>query len=80
MLVISVKPGDYFVVGDDIVVQAVECGSVFRLAIQAPKDVPILRGAVYEEERPTPKCVVSQRQKIEERQKKHNDPFWYLAD
>lgn len=79
MLVISVKPGDYFVVGDNIVVQIAECGPVVRLAVQAPKDVPILRGAVYEEQNPTPPCVVHQRQKIEERQKKLRDPFWYAT-
>lgn len=77
MLTISIKPGEYFVVGEDIVVQAVECGSVFRLAIQAPRELSILRGELYEEDHPTPPCVVHQRQKIAQRQKK--DPLWYAA-
>ena len=47
MLVLGVKPGDYLVVGEDVVVQVAECGSVVRLAIQAPKDMPVLRGPVY---------------------------------
>ena len=77
MLTIAVKPGEYFVVGDDIVVQVVECGSVFRLAVQAPRELPILRGELYEEDHPTPPCVVHQRKKIAQRQKK--DPLWYTA-
>jgi|GluameStandDraft_1065615.scaffolds.fasta_scaffold138848_2 carbon storage regulator len=76
MLVLGVKPGDYLVVGEDVVVQVAECGSVVRLAIQAPKDMPVLRGPVYEETHPTPPCVVRQRQKLAER--REDDPFWYL--
>ena len=78
MLVLGVKPGDYLVLGDDVVVQVAEVGNVVRLAIQAPREMPVLRGAVYEEDHPTPACVVRQRQKLAERLEQEGDPFWYL--
>nr|WP_325211763.1 carbon storage regulator [uncultured Oscillibacter sp.] len=77
MLVLAVKQGDYLVLGEDVVVQVAEIGNVIRLAIQAPKDMPVLRGGVYEETYPTPPCVVRQRRKLAERQEE--DRFWYLS-
>lgn len=50
MLVIGRKPGEYIMIGDNIKVKVVksEQGDL-RLAIEAPKDVPIIRGEIYEE-------------------------------
>jgi carbon storage regulator len=49
MLVLGRKPGEYVVIDDKIIVKVVksEAGDL-RLAIDAPKDVPIVRGEVYE--------------------------------
>lgn len=51
MLVIGRKPGEYVVIGDNIKVKVVksEEGDL-RLAIDAPRDVRIVRGELYEEE------------------------------
>jgi len=49
MLVLGRKPGEYVLIGSDIMVKVVksEEGDL-RLAIDAPKNVNILRGEVYE--------------------------------
>lgn len=51
MLVIGRKPGEYVVIGDNIKVKVVksEEGDL-RLAIDAPRDIRIVRGELYEEE------------------------------
>ncbi|RMD04336.1 carbon storage regulator [Clostridium autoethanogenum] len=51
MLVLGRKPGEYIVIGDNIKVKVVksEAGDL-RLAIDAPRDVKITRGEVWEEE------------------------------
>lgn len=50
MLVIGRKPGEYIMIGGEIKVKVVkgENGSI-RLAIDAPRDLVITRGEVYEE-------------------------------
>lgn len=49
MLVLGRKPGDYIVIRDDIVVKVVKSDDGhLRLAIDAPKDVSIVRGELYE--------------------------------
>ena len=49
MLILQRKEGESLLIGEDveITVLAVEAGRV-RLAIQAPREVPVLRGAVLE--------------------------------
>lgn len=60
MLRISMKPGEYFTVGSDTVVQFDRLrGDRAHLIITAPREVPILRGAVLEREGgQRPDCVV----------------------
>ena len=49
MLSLMLKEGEYLTIGEDIVVQVFpDSKSRVRLAIKAPKDVPILRGDVRE--------------------------------
>lgn len=49
MLCISLKPGEYFTVGNDTVVQMDRLsGDRVHLTITAPREVPILRGEVLE--------------------------------
>lgn len=52
MLVLGRKPGEYIVIGDNIKVKVIksEAGDL-RLAIDAPRDVEITRGEVWEEQR-----------------------------
>ncbi|MDX9872630.1 MAG: carbon storage regulator [Clostridia bacterium] len=51
MLVLGRKPGEYVVIDDKIIVKVVrsEKGDL-RLAIEAPKELNIIRGEVYEAE------------------------------
>lgn len=49
MLCISMKAGEYFVIGEDTVVQYDRLsGDRVHLTINAPREVPILRGDVLE--------------------------------
>lgn len=59
MLRISMKIGQYFTVGDDTVVQYDNLtGERVHLTINAPREVPILRGEVLERNgQPRPACV-----------------------
>lgn len=49
MLVLGRKPGEYVRIGENIIVKVVrsEDGDL-RLAIDAPKDINIVRGEIYE--------------------------------
>ena len=48
MLTLGRKPGEYVVIGDNIIVKVIKSNDGLRLAIDAPKDVPIIRGELYE--------------------------------
>ncbi|MDD4296289.1 MAG: carbon storage regulator [Ruminiclostridium sp.] len=49
MLVIGRKPGEYVLIGSDIMVKVVKSADGdLRLAIDAPREINILRGEVYE--------------------------------
>lgn len=51
MLVIGRKPGEYIMIGDDIKVKVVKSDAGdLRLAIEAPRDMIITRGEIYEEQ------------------------------
>ncbi|QXM05170.1 carbon storage regulator [Crassaminicella indica] len=51
MLVIGRKPGEYVVIGENIKVKVVKSNDGdLRLAIDAPKDIKIVRGEIYEQE------------------------------
>ena len=51
MLKLSLTPGEYLTIGEDVVVQVYRCeGGRSYLAIDAPRDVPIVRGTVRERE------------------------------
>ncbi len=49
MLFLSLKPGEYLTIGEDVAVQY-ECttGSRCRLVVQAPREIPVLRGTLLE--------------------------------
>lgn len=54
MLVLGRKPGEYVVINDEITVKVVRgAAGQLRLAIDAPKEMVITRGEVYEEQQKT---------------------------
>ncbi len=61
MLKLSLTPGEYLTIGDQVVVQVyrAENGRAY-LAIDAPKDIPIVRGAVLEREGAAPPPKLAQ--------------------
>lgn len=51
MLVLGRKPGEYIVIDDNVIVKVVKSDDGhLRLAIDAPKDVNIVRGELWEEQ------------------------------
>lgn len=56
MLVLGRKPGEYLMIGD-VVVKVVKDEGGLKLAIDAPKAVPIVRGEVYEQTHQRPLSV-----------------------
>ncbi len=49
MLVLGRKPGEYIMIGEDIMVKVVRSDSGdLRLAIDAPKHINITRGEIFE--------------------------------
>ena len=57
MLSLGRNPGEYVMIGDDIVIQVVSIDGELRLAIDAPKTLPIQRGEIYEQSHEMPKCI-----------------------
>jgi carbon storage regulator len=51
MLVLGRKPGEYVVINDKIIVKVVKNQEgLLRLAIDAPQDINIMRGELFEEQ------------------------------
>lgn len=51
MLVLGRKPGEYVMIGDDIMVKVIKSDfGDLRLAIDAPKNTPIIRGELFEDQ------------------------------
>ena len=49
MLKLSLTPGEYITIGEDVVVQLYHMeGGRSYLAVKAPREIPILRGTVAE--------------------------------
>lgn len=59
MLSLQIKSGEYITIGENVVIQVFQrSGSQFRLAIQAPRELPIMRGEVRERDgSPRPESV-----------------------
>lgn len=55
MLTLRLKPGEYLVIGDDIAIQVFEKKrNYLEVAVEAPREVPVLRGEVYEQKNARP--------------------------
>ena len=52
MLVLGREPGQYVVIGEDIIVKVVKSKGGLKLAIDAPGDMRIQRGEIYEKDHP----------------------------
>jgi carbon storage regulator len=52
MLVLGVNEGDYVMIGDEIKIRVMKTGAQFRLAIDAPRELLVLRKSLYESENP----------------------------
>ena len=49
MLFLQLKSGEYLTIGEDVAVQVFrETGDRIRVAVKAPKEIPVLRGEVRE--------------------------------
>ncbi len=57
MLSLGRNPGEYLVINGDIVIQVVSVDGDLRLAIDAPKEISIVRGEIYEKRHPMPQCL-----------------------
>ena len=57
MLALTVREGDYVTIGDDVVVQVLKTGDLFRIAIEAPKYMDIRRAKVQESMGEAPACI-----------------------
>ena len=57
MLSLGRNPGEYLVINGNIVIQVVSVDGDLRLAIDAPKDISIVRGEIYEKRHPMPYCL-----------------------
>ena len=63
MLSLQLKSGEYITIGKDIVVQVFRDGAVSRIAVKAPRELPILRGDVLERTENRPEGLRTRRPK-----------------
>ena len=58
MLSLQLRDGDYLTIGEDIVIK-VSCNSTIKLSVQAPREIPIMRGELLERSgAQRPECVM----------------------
>ena len=58
MLVLGRNVGEYVVINENIIVKVVRDNGSLKLAIDAPRDVRIERGEVYEKRMPRPENLL----------------------
>ena len=64
MLTLRLKSGEYLTIGEDIAVQVFrQNGNYFEVAVKAPREVPVYRGEVFEQENDRPDYLRGQRHK-----------------
>lgn len=62
MLTLRMKPGEYLVIGEDIAVQVFEKKKNYlEVAVEAPREVPVLRGEIYEQQNARPSFLRERR-------------------
>lgn len=70
MLSLGRNPGEYIVIGENIVIQVVSIDGMLRLALDAPKETAIIRGEIYEENHPVPDCIKKSRNRNQGKKRK----------
>lgn len=66
MLTLRLKSGEYLTIGEDIAVQVFrQKGNYFEVAVKAPREVPIFRGEVFEQENARPDFLREHRTKTQ---------------
>ena len=65
MLSLGRESGEYIVINGNIVIQVVEVGNQLRLAIDAPREIPIVRGEYWEKDHAIPDCIRKSREQKE---------------
>ncbi len=70
MLSLQMKSGEYLTIGENIAVQVFQSGSSFRVAVQAPREIPILRGEIRERTAERPEGLLNKRPKSPADQKR----------
>lgn len=64
MLSLRLKSGEYLTIGENITIQVFkQTGSAICLEIQAPREIPVLRGAVHERSGERPDGLLESRPK-----------------
>lgn len=63
MLTLGRKPGEYIVIDGSIVITVEYDEGLSRVSIDAPKDMEIMRGEVWEQKNPRPACLDKPRPK-----------------
>lgn len=75
MLSIQLKSGEYLTIGNDIVVQVFQAGAGFRVAVEAPREMPVVRGEVLERTGIRPDCIHERSPKSPSRSKRDQQRF-----
>lgn len=58
MLTLRVESGDYIAIGDNIIVQVYRVNdSTFELSVEAPREVPIVRGELHDRQVGRPRSI-----------------------
>ena len=57
MLSLGRNPGQYVVIDNKIIVQVLYVKGTLRLAIEAPRDIEIERGEIYEQSHEIPEVI-----------------------
>lgn len=80
MLSLQMKSGEYLTIGENIAVQVFQAGSSFRVAVQAPREIPILRGEVLERTAERPEGLLTKRPKSPAEQKRNARKLAEMAE
>ena len=75
MLSLQLKSGEYITIGDNIVVQVFQVGGQFRVAVDAPREVPIVRGEVRERSDQRPDCIHQRKPKSPSQRRRDEQRF-----
>lgn len=73
MLTVGRNPGEYLMIGNEITVMVVSVDGQLRLAVDAPKEMSIQRGELYEQNHRPPQCIRDKSVKSRKSRKKESE-------